>query len=321
MMARSDQWYPVVAASFDHGLTFPQVSNVVPPDEKNWGDRDFIAVGPDGTVYLPWDYGPDRSSVTELCAANGSCGFATGQLNSVMQRSTDGGKTWSRMFPISPGFPASGGDSAPMVIEPSGRIDVLYQGYHITDTTTFAMDPGYSYFTSSTDRGTTWSPPVRVGGEGGTMSLDEWWIDGDIGMDAGGNLYATWDTQGTNADTGWVAYSTDHGATWSPAIQATPDALNVPHVMEVAGGPAGSAYLSIFSGADPRGYAEYLRTFSIKHGFGTPLQVSKEFGDTSVWPGDTFGISTLPGRVVLSWGSATASTKKKSDIWVGVVTP
>src|SRR5581483_4846024 len=249
------------------------------PDEKNWGDRDFIAVGPDGTVYLTWDYGPSRASVTELCAANGSCGFATGQLNSVMQRSTDGGKTWSRMYPISPGFPASGGDSAPMVIEPNGRIDVLYQGYHITNTTTYAMDPGYSYFTSSSDHGSTWSAPVRVGGEGGTMSLDEWWIDGDIGMDAGGNLYATWDTQRGATDTGWLAYSTDHGATWSPALQATPDNLNVPHVMEVAGGSAGYAYVSIFSGADPRGYAEDLRTFSARRAsFSSVLQVSPEFG-------------------------------------------
>jgi hypothetical protein len=320
MIARSDQWYPVVAASFDHGLTFPQVTEVVPPDEKNWGDRAFLAVGPDGTVYLTWDYGPSRASVTELCSATGSCGFATGQLNAVMQRSTDGGKTWSRMFPISPGFPASGGDSAPMVIEPSGRIDVLYQGYHITDTTTYAMDPGYEYFTSSTDRGSTWSAPVRVGGEGGTMSLDEWWIDGDLGMDSAGNLYAVWDTQGTNSDSGWLAYSTDHGATWSRAIQAPPDTLNVPHIMEVAGGGAGTAYVSVLSSSDPRGYAQYLRTFSLKRGFTSPpLQVSDEFGDTSVWPGDTTGISTLGGRVVLSWGSATASTKKKSDIWVGSV--
>src|SRR5437016_5111822 len=32
MIAKSSQWYPVVAASFDHGLTFPQVTSLVPPD-------------------------------------------------------------------------------------------------------------------------------------------------------------------------------------------------------------------------------------------------------------------------------------------------
>jgi hypothetical protein len=49
--------------SFDHGTSFTQSSSLVPPDAKNWGDRDFIAVGPDGTVYVTWDYGPERTSM------------------------------------------------------------------------------------------------------------------------------------------------------------------------------------------------------------------------------------------------------------------
>jgi hypothetical protein len=153
------------------------------------------------------------------------------------------------------------------------------------------------------------------------MSLDEWWIDGDIAMDAGGNLYAVWDTQGTNNDIGWFSFSTDHGKHWSSPIQVPPDQLNVPHVTEVAGGGPGIAYVSFFSSSDPRGYAQYLRTFSIKSGWlSGPVQVSTEFGDTSVWPGDTFGISTLsPGHLVLSWGSATPSSGKKSDIFAATV--
>src|SRR5437870_9176942 len=322
MVDHGSQWYPRVAASFDHGATFTQVSDLVPPDPKNWGDRDFMAVGPDGTVYVTWDYGPERTSVTFLCSASGSCGFATGDLNVVMQKSTDQGKTFGPMTYVSPGFPASGGDSAPMVIEPSGRIDVLYQGYHITDTRTYAMEPAFSYYTASTDGGTTWSTPVRLGPDSGTMSLAEWWIDGDIAMDAGGNLYAVWDTQGADNDVGWLSYSTDHGAHWSNLVQSPPDRLQVPHVMEVAGGGSGTAYVSFFSSADPQGYADYLRTFSIAHGWqSAPARISPEFGDTSVWPGDTFGISTLsPGNVVLSWGSATASTQKKSEIFAANVT-
>ena len=81
------------------------------------------------------------------------------------------------------------------------------------------------------------------------MSLAEWWIDGDIGIDAGGNLYAVWDTQGSDSDIGWLSYSTDHGATWSTPVQAPLDTANAPHVMQVAGGAAGIAYVSIFSGA------------------------------------------------------------------------
>lgn len=327
MVAKAGEWYPVVAASFDHGVTFPQVTSLVPPDAKNWGDRVFIEVGPDGTVYVTWDYGPERTSVTYLCATNGSCAFATGDLNVVLQKSTDRGRTFGPMSYISPGFPASGGDSAPLVVEPSGRLDVLYQGYQITDPVTYTMNPASSYFTSSADQGTTWSTPIRVGPQAGTMSLAEWWIDGDIGIDAGGNLYATWDTQGTNPDgsandVGWLSFSADHGASWSAPLQVPSDRLDAPHIMQVAGGGAGTAYVSWLSSSDPRGYAEYLRTFSTTHGWLTdPIRVSSEFGDTSVWPGDTTGIATLsPTKVVLSWGSATPSTAKQSDIFSAVVT-
>jgi hypothetical protein len=327
MFAHGSQWYPVVAASFDHGITFPQVSSLTPPDAKNWGDRDFIAVGPDGTVYVTWDYGPNRTSVTNICATNGSCAFLTGDLNAVIQRSTDGGKTWSPIIPISPGFPASGGDLAPLVIEPNGRVDVLYQGYHITNTTTYTMDPAVSYFTSSTDRGSTWSTPVPVGAAVGTMSLSEWWIDDDIGIDDGGNLYATWDTQGTNADgspndIGWLSFSTNHGRTWSAPVQAPAEQSNVPHIMAVVGGTAGTAYVTWPSNSDPRGYALYLRAFSTKTGWlSAQQQISIEFGDPNVWPGDTIGLSTLsPNDVVVSWGSATPSTgNKQSQIFAAHV--
>jgi hypothetical protein len=321
MIAKNADWYPMVARSDDHGKSFTEVSAVPPPDHKNWGDRDFIAVGPDGTVYVTWDYGPERTSVTYICASNGSCAFVTGDLNVVMQTSHDRGLTWSQQYYVSPGFPESGGDSGPMVIEPNGRIDVLYQGYHITNTTTYAMDPAYSYFTASTDQGKTWSTPVKVGGSGGTMSLSEWWIDGDIGIDVAGNLYASWDTQASTSDIGWLAFSTDHGKHWSAPIQAPSDQQNVPHIMEVAGGGSGIAYVSWLSSSDPRGYAEYLRTFSVTAGWlSSPAQISTDFGDTSVWPGDTTGISALsPNRVVLSWGSATPTSQKKSEIWAADV--
>ncbi|HEV2361998.1 MAG TPA: sialidase family protein, partial [Acidimicrobiales bacterium] len=50
--------YPVVEVSFDHGATFSVESKLIPTQAGNWGDRDFIAAGANGTVYLTWDYGP-----------------------------------------------------------------------------------------------------------------------------------------------------------------------------------------------------------------------------------------------------------------------
>ena len=325
MIAKGGQWYPVVAASFNHGASFSQVSSLVPPDRKNWGDRDFIAAGPGGTVYVTWDYGPERTSVTYLCAKGGSCAFATGDLNVVIQKSTDHGKTWSPIRHISPGFPASGGDSAPLLVRPGGRIDVLYQGYEVTNTTTYTLAPAYSYFTSSTNGGKTWSRPVRVGARAGTMSLAEWWIDGDIAADSAGNLYASWDTQGTSAgsrnDIGWLSFSIDHGQHWSAPRQVPADRRNVPHIVEVTGGGPGTAYVGWLSDSNPSGYAQYLRAFSVTRGWlSAPARISNAFGDSSVWPGDTFGISTLaPGRIVLSWGSATPANGKKSQIFAAAV--
>jgi hypothetical protein len=322
MLGHSSQWFPVVAASFDQGRSFTQVTQLVPPDEKNWGDREFLAVGPDGTVYLTYDYGPNRTSVTFLCAPDGSCGYATGDVNVVMQKSTDHGRSFGPMTYVSPGFPASGGDSGPLVVEPNGRIDVLFQDYPITDPTTYAMAPGIEEFTSSTDGGATWSTPVKVGADAGTMSLDEWWIDGDISIDAGGNLYATWDTQSPTGDVGWLSYSTDHGRRWSAPVQAPLDQEVGPHIMQSVGGPAGIAYVGWLTDASLPGYAMFLRPFSIRSGWlAPPQQISTEYGDPSVWPGDTFGIAALSSTdLVLSWGSATPSVgNKKSDIFAANV--
>ncbi len=323
MRAKNAQWYPFVAASFDHGATFPQVTGLLPANAKNWGDREFLTVAPNGTVYLTYDYGPERTSITFICAASGSCAFLTGDLNVVVQWSTDHGRTWSPIVPVSPDFPASGGDSAPLFVEPSGQIDVLYQGYHITSTTTYTMNPANTYFTASKDGGAHWSTPILVGPGTGTMSLSEWWIDGALGVDSAGNLYATWDTQGATEDIGWLASSMDHGVTWSPAVRVTPDVGLAAHIMEVAGGGPGIAYVSYLANNSTRGWGLYLRVFSVTEGFLTdPILVSGQvWGAPAVWPGDTTGISTLSAtEVIVTWGSAVTITgQPKSQIFAAVL--
>ncbi len=320
MIAKSSEYYPVVAASFDHGVTFPQVASLLPPDQKNWGDRPFLAVGPDGAVYVTWDYGPNRTSVTYICATAGSCAFGTGDLNVVIQKSTDRGKTWGPIIPVSPGFPASGGDSAPLFVEPNGRIDLTYQGYHITNTTTYTMDPANTYFTASHDGGSTWSKPVLLGPPDLTMSLSEWWIDGAFSEDSAGNLYATWDTQGSK-DVGWLSFSTDHGKHWSVLVRVTGPDGNAVHIMEVAGGGSGVAYVSWLTDASGS-YQLFVRSYSITKGWLTqPILVSAQSGDVSVWPGDTTGVSTLSNsKVVVSWGSGVPiNNQPRSQIFTSVV--
>ena len=320
--------YPVVATSFDHGASFSQASSLIPSVKGNWGDRDFIAAGRGGTVYVTWDYGPSAADVQIVCSPAGSCAYGAVDATAVVQKSTDHGKTWGPITPMQPGFPAGGGYDASVLVQPNGVVDALMLD-HPLDPGTFAVHPGHELFTSSSDGGKTWSPAVQVGGSAGTISDTEWWIDGDLSTDRAGNLYATWDTQSPSGDSdiGWLSYSTDRGRTWSAPIRVTPDQDNAVHIVESAGAGPGIADIAWQSDSSPQGYATYLRPFSIRDGWLAPVKrVSSQYGNPAIWPGDTFGISVLPGRhgpgapehAVLSWGSAVGGSKN-SEIYAAVV--
>jgi hypothetical protein len=308
--------FPVVAASFDHGRRFPQVSRLIPRQQGNFGGRPFIAAGTNGTVYVTWNYGPSAAAVSYVCTKHGGgCSFKTGDLNVVLQKSTDFGLSWGPMTEISPGFPDSGADSAPLLVEPSGRIDVEYQDYTVTDPATLTLGPAHSYFTTSGDGGVTWSSPVRVGPRWTSMAPREWWIDGSIARDTGGYLYVTWDSQHKGHDVGWLSYSTDGGVRWSPPVQVTRDRANVPHIVEVAAGFRGTAYVAWLSDNSRCGYRMRIRAYSVFSGWlSRPVRVPARCGRRHVWPGGTFGIATLPPQnlahgiwqLALSWGSAVA---------------
>jgi hypothetical protein len=309
--------YPVVATSFDHGATFPQTASLNPGVQGNWGDRDFIAAGGNGTVYVTWDYGPSFGDVSLVCSPVGSCAYSTVDATAVVQTSTDHGKTWGPITDMQPGFPAGGGYDASTVVEPNGRVDALIWNHHL-DPVSFAVHPGFEEFTSSTDGGKTWSPLVPVGASAGTIALPTWWIDGNLGIDHAGNLYATWETQTASIDIGWISYSTDHGSTWSAPQQVLSGSADAAEDIEVVGTIRGVADVAWQDDTSPSGYATHLRQFSISRGWvGPAIQVSTQFGNPTVWPGDTFGLSALPGgdgnypstRVVLSWGGGQTDSQ------------
>jgi hypothetical protein len=297
---------PAVAVSANHGRSFGRFARLpVPPPTNsngNWGDRDFIAVGPDGTVYVTWDYGPRADQVSLDCSKTGSCSFAGGDFNGVIQKSTDGGRTWTMPASVTPGFPLGGVYSAPIVAEPDGVLDVLYL-QHPTDPTTLAVSPGSEYFTRSTDGGTTWSTPVAVDPQAGTINLQEWWIDGSVDVDRVGNLYAAWDTQRGGRDTAWLAWSTDHGQTWSPPLRVTSGSSE--KLAEVAAARPRNVYFAWQTPVRGKGYATFLRRLALGKGWTAPaMRVTRGYGNRSIWPGDTFGLSTRSGTAVVSWGSA-----------------
>lgn len=234
------------------------------------------------------------------------------------------------MVYVSPGFPASGADSAPLLVAPSGRVYAEYQGYHIASLTKLTTTTAHSFVTYSADGGATWSAPVRIGPAELTMNDSEWWIDGDISADSAGDLYVTWDTQSGGSDVGWLSYSIDGGRHWSGLQRVTSGRGQGPHIVQVTGGQGGIAYVGWLGTDSGSGYALYLRAFSIRTGWlSPPIQVSRSFGNPAIWPGDTFGLSTEPAldtgphagwpRVVVSWGSAVGSGKALAQDRVAVV--
>jgi len=330
MVHRDTRSYPVVDISADHGRTFGAVRPLVPARRNNWGDRDFVAIGPHGAIVVTWDYGPRKLTRKDFtCNPAGSCSFVAGDINVVMQRSTDHGRTWSKIIPISPAFPGSGADSAPLVVEPDGRLDVLYQGYQILSRTTLRLGVAHSFFTTSADNGRTWSRPRRLGPARLSTSTSEWWIDGSLGLDSAGNLYATWDTQSGGRDVGWLAYSTDRGRGWSRLVRVTRHSFPAMRLVQVLGGGPRLAYIGLLTDGVRCGrmrcYGQYVRAFSIGKGWLTPLtRVSRRFGNRRVWPGDTIGLSLFPGggpgrRLAVSWGSAIGGRSARSHIRTAVV--
>jgi hypothetical protein len=305
---------PAVAISHDHGRSFDRSSTLPVPTtgKPNWGDREFIAVGPNGVVYVTWDYGPRRDQVRIQCPPTSSCYFNAGDFNAVFQKSSNGGKTWTRLTPISPGFPLGGVYSAPIIAEPDGTLDVLYW-QHTTSTRTLGVSAGRQYFTSSRNGGKTWSSPVVVGAQAGTIGLKDWWIDGSLDADPAGTLYATWDTQRGSRDTAWLSWSKNGGKRWSSPLRVTSSRSG--HLSEVAAAGRGDVYVGWQTIVRGHGYGTFLRRYSLGKGWtGPAVRISPAFGKPSVWPGDTFGLSTKNGSALLSWGSAIGG-RQTSDIY------
>jgi hypothetical protein len=326
MTADSADNYPVVVTSANHGVSFSHLARLRPHVKGDDGDRDFIAAGRHGNVYVTWDYAPNGAVVTGQCSrSGGSCWFTAGDLNAVIQKSADGGRRWGPITPVGPGFPRNGGVSAPVLVRPDGRVDVLYRAQDVGRPPRYILHPGHEIFASSAS-GRRWpSRRTEIGPSSGSIAVSTWWIDGDLAADSADDLFATWDTQTPRGDIGWLSDSRDGGRSWGRPVRVTPDHTRATHIVEVAGGRPGIAYVAWQTDASPRGYATYLRPFSVTRGWLTaPIRVSGPYGSARIWPGDTFGVTTLPStgpakRVALSWGSAIGR-HRNSEIYAAVVT-
>jgi hypothetical protein len=293
---------PMIAVSFDHGRNFAYERPIFSAPNVSFNDRDFIAVGPDGTVYATWNYAPDASLITFLCSPTGSCSYAAGDFNLAFAYSTDHGRTWSTPKILSPNYPRGGTLEGPIATDREGIIYVQYDRFPTAKN--YTLSPGQEWFTMSSDHGRHWSSPVLLSGSY-RVALTTWWIEDTLVASPDGRVFFAFDAQTATQDVGFVRYSLDEGRQWSPLIRATPDVDAAPHIMQLAATDGGRFYVGWLTMNTSAGWTPYLATVATESGIvSTPFHVSLLYGDSSVWPGDTIGLVYLGhGRVSVCWGS------------------
>jgi len=263
---------PVIAVSHNHGQSFNRVSTPPLPSTKepNFGDRPFMAVGPDGAVYLTWGLRATeergwRSSARRRAAATSKAATST----PVLQKSVDGGKTWSKLTPVSPAFRSAACTalpSSPSPMEPS----TSSTGQHPTDPqrlSGFRREASTSHALPTEE--THGSKPVRVGERAGTIALTEWWIDGSLAVDPNGHALCDLRTRRARSrDTGWLSWSTDGGKRWSAPVRV--DSSRTEHLTEVAAAGSGDVYVRMANRRSREGLRDLPAALLARQGLDRP---------------------------------------------------
>lgn len=155
-----------------------------------------------------------------------NCGD-TGDIDLVLKRSTDGGKTWSPLQLVNSGGGDTHGNPVPIVDKITGRIFLFttYNKGRDDDKPCATPCPRTPHLQYSDDDGATWSTPVDMSS---TVKLPEWdwWVaTGPVhgiqltkGKHAGRLVFGisgeVSDGTASYRNDGALVYSDDHGRTW-----------------------------------------------------------------------------------------------------------
>ncbi|TDC05804.1 neuraminidase [Nonomuraea longispora] len=174
-------------------------------------------------------------------AANGTIlAFAEGRVKDcgddedidlVLRRSADGGRTWGPLQVVSEGNGTTHGNPVPIVDERTGRV-VLVSTHNGAEPCPDGCDRD-PWVQVSDDHGETWSA-AREMTEGKRPEWNHWYATGPMhgiqlrhGPHAGrlvvGASYESWDRVGAHAYGTHLLYSDDSGATWNIGAETSHD--------------------------------------------------------------------------------------------------
>jgi hypothetical protein len=185
----------------------------VPVDTTNDDWEPAIAADPNG----PYVYVLVTRYAPKPCSGNCPSPWI------AIERSTDGGATWTTGAPLCACKGSGQFDPIIEVVPSNGNVYAVYMnGFNVV-------------FTKSTNRGASWSTPVPTYGK---VS----WNDKPVlaMSDDGRDVYISWN--GPTSGDAWVAQSHDSGATWTQAKVADSDRYYFAFDADVA--PDGVVYFS-----------------------------------------------------------------------------
>ena len=216
---------------------------------------DVFVSGTEGyhTYRIPAIVLSTKGTLLAFCEGRKTGSSDAGDIDLVLRRSSDGGKTWGKMQIVHEEGGAAKitiGNPCPVVDRPSGTIWLP-----------FCRNNGRVFLTKSTDDGQTWAPPVELTSDVKKPDWD-WYATGPgHGIQLrSGRLLIPCDHRVRGAGKGektaghsHVFYSDDHGATWKLGGVTDPG-MNECESVELADG---SILLSMrqYSGPKLRAFA------------------------------------------------------------------
>jgi len=222
---------------------------VVPPPPKPFGHPLFVS-GQDGyhTYRIPALAVTPKGTVLAFCEGRKNGGGDSGDIDTVLKRSTDNGKTWGAQQVVWDDAANTCGNPCAVADRDTGAVWMLSTWNHGDDhegqiIAGKSKDTRRVFVSCSTDDGVTWSKPREITSE---VKLTNWtWYatgpGSGIQVEHGphkGRLVIPCDH--IEAETkhyySHVIYSDDHGATWRLGGRTPQHQVNECEVVELTGG-------------------------------------------------------------------------------------